>query len=90
MKNIFTNHPNQTENPQTYFEHGFFAFKNSLILIYGGILGIIHAICPWWFPFRTSTIIIKIFKHLVDSRRHINELNIILSDDYLLKRHLKK
>jgi hypothetical protein len=49
----------------------------------------IHAICPWWFPFYTSTTVIKSFKKLVDSRRHLAELNTVMPDGYLLDKHLK-
>ena len=44
-----TEHVRETENPQTYWQHGKFAFINSSILIGGGLLGIFHAIFPWWF-----------------------------------------
>ena len=74
MKNPFTDHPNNTENPQTYFEHGRFAFANSLILVFAGLIGMIHAIFPFLFPFATSTIVIKSFKKLVASGRHKAEL----------------
>ena len=74
MKNPFTEHPQNTENPQTYIEHGYFAFKNSCLLVYAGIVGIIHAIFPFILPFTTSTIVIKAFKKLVKSRRHKKEL----------------
>lgn len=90
MKNPFTDHPKQTDNPQSYFKHGIFAFKNSFILFWGGLIGMIHAIFPCWFPFTTSTIVIKSFKKLVDSNRHTEELNREIPKGYLLKKHLKK
>ena len=62
MKNPFTDHPNATEKPQSYWEHGKFAFINSIGLIYAGILGVIHAFLPFLFPFKTSTLVIKAFK----------------------------
>ena len=74
MRNPFTAHPKGTVNPQTYWEHGKFAFVNSLILVYAGIIGMIHAIFPFVFPFITSTIVIRSFKKLVASRRHQEEL----------------
>lgn len=74
MKNPFTEHPRDTVNPQTYIEHGKFAFVNSAILVFAGIIGMIHAFLPFLFPFMTSTIIIKSFKKLVDSGRHAAEL----------------
>ena len=89
MKNPFTAHPSETENPQSYWNHGIFAFWNSMILIYAGILGVIHAVFPWWFPFATSTILIKSFKKLVDSKRHKEELNTIMPEGYVLTEHLQ-
>ena len=74
MNNPFTKHTKETENPQTYFEHGRFAFANSLILVFAGLIGMIHAVFPFLFPFTTSTIVIKSFKKLVASGRHKAEL----------------
>ena len=88
MKNPFTEHPRDTENPQSYYEHGKFAFINSVILIFAGILGIIHAIFPFLFPFSTSTIVIKSFKKLVDSKRHKAELNKEMPKGYIDDKHL--
>ena len=89
MKNIFTNHPNEGIAPQSYWTHGKFALLNSIIVVYGGILGIIHAFCPWWFPFATSTIIIKSFDKLIKSRRHVDELKEHLPEDCIRKKYLK-
>jgi len=83
-----TEHVRETENPQTYWQHGKFAFINSSILIGGGVLGILHAFFPWWFKFTTSTIVIQSFKKLCDSRRHRKELNTIIPEGYVLKKHL--
>ena len=74
MKNPFTDHPGGTVNPQTYFEHGKFAFINSAILVFAGVVGMIHAFLPFLFPFMTSTIVIKSYQNLVDSGRHEEEL----------------
>ena len=84
-----TDHIRDTENPQTYWQHFRVAFVNSLKLLYACILGIIHAFFPWWFPFRTSTAIIKSFKILVDTRRHKSELREHLGEGYVLEKHLK-
>jgi hypothetical protein len=86
---FLTDHIRDTENPQTYWMHGKFAFINSAILIYAGLIGMIHAIFPWWFQFSTSTILIKSFKKLIDSRRHLKELNTIIPEGYLQKQHLE-
>lgn len=87
--NFFTKHIRDTENPQTYWQHGKFAFINSSKVAFAGILGMIHAVFPWWFPFYTSTTVIKSFKKLVDSRRHLAELNTVVPNGYLLDKHLK-
>ena len=89
MENPFTKHPQDTEQPQTYLEHGKFAFAKSFILVYAGIIGMIHAIFPFLFPFKTSTIVIKAFKSLVDSKRHKEELRKEMKVGYILKDHMK-
>ena len=81
---------NNGESSQTYWEHGRFAFKNSLVLVWGGLLGIIHAVFPWWFPFATSSIVITSFKKLIDSGRHRNELQQIVPKGYILEEHINK
>lgn len=79
---IWTDHPADTENPQTYWQHGKFAIKNSLKLIWAGIAGVIHGIFPFWFKFYTSTMVIKSFKGLVESKRHKEELRRELGPDF--------
>jgi len=74
LKLLFTEHPGETENPQTYWQHGKFAAGNSFKLILAGIAGVIHAVYPPAFSFYTSTRVIKSFKKLVESKRHIDEL----------------
>lgn len=88
MSNIFTDHIKDTENPQTYWQHFEVAFFNSCKLLWTSLQGIIHAIFPWWFPFTTSTQIIKSFKILLDTRRHKEELRRIIPEGYLLDKHL--
>ena len=80
--NWFTDHPGETENPQTYWQHGLFASYNSMIMIWGGLAGLVHAIFPPAFPFYTSTILIKSFKKLVISKRHKEELRRELGPDF--------
>ncbi len=89
MKNPFTKHPSETVNPQSYFEHGKFAFMNSGIIFLAGLAGMIHAIFPFLFTFTTSTIVIKSFKKLIDSGRHKKELNKQIPDGYINDKHLK-
>ena len=75
MKNIFTEHPNSTENPQGYWAHLRFGFTNSVILLWYCLLGIVHAFFPFWFKFSTSSAIIRSFLKLVESNRHKPELH---------------
>ena len=74
MKNIFTEHPQSTDNPQGYWAHGFFSFTNSMVLLWFCLLGIVHAVFPFIFKFDTSSAIIRSFKKLVKSNRHKSEL----------------
>jgi len=87
---FLTKHIRDTENPQTYLQHFRVAFVNSLRLLYAAMLGIVHAFFPWWFPFNTSTEIIKCFKIIVRTRRHKAELNEYLGPDYVLEKHLQE
>ena len=88
IKKLFTQHSQDTVNPQTYWQHGLFAGTNSIILIYYGIQGVVHSVFPFWFPFTTSSAVIRSFKKLVDSKRHIDELNTIMPKGYVIKKHL--
>ena len=74
---------NNGENPQSYFEHLRFACMNSAILIYAGIIGVIHAVFPFLFKFTTSSIVIKSMKKLLESKRHKKELREFMPKDYL-------
>ena len=80
---IFTDHPRDTDNPQTYFQHMWFAFKNCFVLQIALFAGIVHGLCPWWFKFYTSTKIIQCFKGLVDSGRHKGEILEIMPEGYI-------
>jgi hypothetical protein len=74
VRGWFVDHPAETENPQTYWQHGAFAAWNSIKLIWAGLAGVAHAIFPPAFPFYTSTKVIQSFGKLVKSKRHKNEL----------------
>lgn len=74
--------------PQTYEEHLRVALPNSLWLILAGFAGVIHSLVPVLMPFYTSTRIIKSFKVLVDTERHVPEFNNILGTKYLQDQHL--
>ena len=68
--NPFTDHCRETDNPQTYWEHGSFSITNSARLIIAGLGGIIHGIFPFWLQFTTATAVIKSFRLLEKSGRH--------------------
>ena len=74
LRNLFTEHPNSTENPQGYWEHCLFSFTNSVTLLWFCLLGIVHSIFPFVFKFSTSSAIIRSFRELVLSERHKLEL----------------
>ena len=79
-------HLENNENPQSYFTHCRFACINSAILIYAGIIGVIHAFLPFLFKFTTSSIVVKSMKNLLDSKRHKKELREIMPNGYLLNK----
>ena len=81
ISNIFTEHPRQTQNPQSYCKHGIFAIYNSFWLLTGGFAGIIHGIYPRLFPFYTSRLVIQSFKKVLESGRHNNEILYYLKDE---------
>ena len=83
----FTDHPGETSNPQTYWEHGKFAAGNSFKLIVACFAGLIHAVYPPAFPFYTSTRVIRAFKKLVESDRHINELRTEFGESNVYMHH---
>ena len=67
---FLTDHIRDTARPQTYLAHGRFAIFYSVRLIVAGIIGIIHAVCPWWFRFYTAQQIVKSCVGLSQSGRH--------------------
>ena len=74
LRKLFTKHPNSTDNPQGYWEHLLFSSINSMRLMWYAMLGIIHSVFPFMFAFSTSSAVIRSFKKLVESNRHIPEL----------------
>ena len=74
IQKLFTEHPNDTDNPQGYWKHGIFAFTNWVVLIWYCLLGIIHSVFPFVFKFSTSSAIIRSYRKLVLSDRHLPEL----------------
>lgn len=86
---LFTEHPRDTENPQTYWQHFWVAFSNSSKLLWASIQGIVHAFFPWIWPFETSTQIIKSMKILMDTKRHKDEISEHLGEGYVLDEHME-
>ena len=82
---IFIEHPRSTDNPQSYWAHGVFSVVNSTRGLWYMLVGIIHGLIPYFFPFSTSSFIIRSFKKLVESRRHRDELQQILDYEFLKK-----
>ena len=82
---IFCEHPNSTNHPQGYWEHGFFSVINSIKGIWYMILGIVHGIFPLLCPFATSSFIIRSFCKLVLSGRHIGELEECIDENVIAK-----
>ena len=74
IHNLFIEHPNSTENPQGYWAHCLFSLTNSVTLIWFCLLGIVHSFFPFVFAFSTSSAIIRSFKKLVESNRHLPEM----------------
>ena len=83
--NLFLEHPNSTNSPQGYWSHGIFSVVNSTMGLVYMIAGIIHGVFPYVFPFATSSLIIKAFIKLVQSKRHKKELEKYISSDILLE-----
>ena len=71
---LFTEHTNSTANPQGYWEHCLFSLTNSVVLMWYCLLGVIHSFFPFVFKFSTSSAVIRSFKKLVESNRHLPEM----------------
>ncbi len=68
---LFTDHPNQVG--ETYFEHAWYATRNSLFLILLAMVGFIHAIFPFIMPFFVVKNLIHLGERLKDRARKANE-----------------
>ena len=87
---VFLEHPHSTDHPQSYIKHGLFSIYNSTIGLWYMIAGIIHSIIPYVFPFSTSSYLIRSFKKLVLSKRHTEELQIILDKEFFKELNKQK
>jgi len=56
------------------------------------VAGVIHGIFPCFFPFATSSWVIRSFIKVVESKRHHNELQQYLSPNFLeeVRKQIKK
>ena len=70
LMRFLTDHIRDTDIPQSYLQHGWFAFQNSIWMIVAGVIGIIHAVFPWWFRFYTAEKIVKLYVSVSISGRH--------------------
>lgn len=70
-------------------QHLKFAWGNCFRLQWALIAGFIHGVFPSLFPFYTAREIIKSFKRLADSRRHVEDFQDIVPKGYLQSKHLK-
>jgi hypothetical protein len=74
--NIFTQHPNETANPEGFWKHFHRSFTNGFVLIGAGIVAIIHAFCPFWWKFYTAETVIRLYwTHIHTSGRHDDLIN---------------
>lgn len=77
---FLTDHIRDTGSPQSYLQHGYIAGKYGFLMIFYGLIGILHAIFPFWFKFTTSSFLLRTVKLLIDTRRHSKEIEQIMPD----------
>lgn len=70
-------------NPQNYFTHAGNAVYWSVRLMIAAIIGLIHGVFPFLFPFYTSSEVIRAFRDIVKSKQHKNEILAILPVGWL-------
>ena len=89
---IFLEHPYATINPQGYWKHGIFSIVNSGSGLKYMLAGVTHGIFPCFFPFSTSSWVIRSFIKVVESKRHQKELQQYLSPNFLdeVRKQIKK
>ena len=92
MVNIFTEHPSESPAPETYWEHGSFALKNSTKGLIAALCGYVHAVFPFLFPYTASNLYLEIYTAMEESGRHDEEIKDLRnkSSDYYLVRKSKK
>lgn len=88
FQKYFIDHCQATDQPQTYWQHLWFAWSNCGRLQIALIAGFIHGVFPQAFPFYTARKIIESFKRLADSRRHVQDFKDIIPEGYLQEQHL--
>jgi hypothetical protein len=82
---MFIEHPNSTDDPRGYWAHCSFSLKNSLVLMFFCLLGVIHSIFPCVFKFSTSSAVIRSFRIIVRSQRHKEEIRKYISKEDMQK-----
>lgn len=80
-----TKHTRDTDAPQNYWQHGKVAITKSAVLIWFGLVGIVHGVLPEIkaLQFYTSSGILRAAKFLIDSRRHDPEIERIFGPRFL-------
>lgn len=73
---------------KSYWQHLLFATKAGFVLIYAGIISIIHGICPLLFPFRSAQIVMK-FAHIVLQKDNTKEIPDEFSEYWDIKKRNK-
>lgn len=53
-------HKHLTESGKTYLEHGRFAFKAGVLLLWAGVASIVHGLLPNLFPFVSRDIVLRL------------------------------
>ena len=62
------------EAGETYSEHFLFAARVGLLMIFGGLAALVHAICPWWFS-RTGSNAIRTINAMLENRHKVTGEN---------------
>jgi hypothetical protein len=52
---------------KTYTSHFSFAMKNGLLLLYAGVISLVHAIWPGVFKFTSRDIVLQIAQRITDN-----------------------
>jgi len=82
LHKMFLEHPHDTEVPQSYWLHGWCAFRDGVCMIFFGSLAVIHAFLPFLFPFYISRFVFRLYNVLVMDGRFWREMREIQGPEY--------